>query len=817
MKLLVDVPVRVPVRRVMVLLGLAFGAMSTVIVASSAWASAGCLNEQFRTGVGASLPDCRAYEQVSPQDKNGGSVDGGVVIGTEAAPEQTTLDGEQVTYASQTAFNTGGPQAAPASSQYMTIRSSNGWTTSAIDPLQDLPFGKISISSGNLSQSLFQGFTEDLRYGFLDAYNPQPVAEAPEGHYNPYVRENFQGTYTLLAGVAPPTTAVEQPSLSFGGAIASLYAGMSSDGKHVIFMANGALTPEAAGGKKVNLYEWNEGALELVNVLPNGKVDEGGAIADTPSKLRFGGRIKGEQAEAGISNFSHAISSDGRRVFWTGSNGRLYMHELTASGGKTVEVSASQKTGATPETGEYAHYWTASANGELVYFTSCEQLTNDSTAVTQRTEGGECLDGRTGEYFPNRSLGQDLYQYNTNTGKLTDITVDPYPGKSAYVQGVLGTSEDGSYVYFAARGALTEGAVETSNEHASEPENTFDIYVWHNGRTSLVVALKEEPGTEQLFSGQQANAWSIGPITRTSRVSPNGLYLAFDSAMPLTAAGITTPFTPYGCEHGLGGENFEKGGSRRFEWMTEFGKRCAQVFEYDAASEKLVCASCDPSGSPPTGNSVVPGTINTLSSSPGWSSSTRQQRYLADSGRLFFNSTAALVARDTNDEEDVYEYEPAGIGGCTGSSACLSLLSGGTSNVPSQFLDADAEGNNVFFATHDKLVSSDGDQEGDLYDARVNGGLASQNAENIPPCSGEACKSVASSAPSIYGAPASQAFVGAGNIQTVVQPSGPVKKAKKQPAKIKKRHTRRKGQRGKKANRGAAHGSRVRHSDRRGK
>lgn len=806
--------VNVSVRRRLSLTALVLGA-ALAVAATPSWGSAGCPNEQFRTGVGASLADCRAYEQVSPQEKNGGSVDGGLVLATEPAPQQATPDGEEITYASQTAFNAGEPQSAPPSSQYIAVRGSNGWTTSAVDPLQEFPYGKISTSSGNVSESLFQGFTEDLRYGFLDAFNPQPVAGAPEGHYNPYVRDNLQGTYTLLAGLAPPSIVPDQPSIVFGTqGIAVQYAGMSSDGKHVIFMANGVLTPQAAGAKKVNLYEWNEGALELVNVLPNGKVDEGGATGDTRSNLRFGSRL--EQSNTGYWNFSHAISSDGRRVFWTGSNGRLYMHELTASGGKTVEISASQKTGATPETGEYAHYWTASADGEFVYFTSCEQLTNDSTAVNQRTVNGECIDTRNGEYYPVRSLGQDLYQYNTVTRKLTDITVDPYAGKSAYVQGVLGTSEDGSYVYFAARGALTEGAVETSNEQAIVPENTFDIYVWHNGETRLVVTLKENPGTNILTSGREADAWSMGPAYRTSRVSPNGRYLAFESAKPLTAPGITTPSTPYGCEHGLG-ENFEKGASVAFEQLTEYGKYCAQVFEYDAASETVVCASCDPNGFPPTGNSVVPGVVNTYSATSGWSSPTQQQRYLTDDGRLFFNSTAALVARDTNDEEDVYEYEPAGIGGCGGRSACLSLISGGTSSDPSQFMDADADGSDIFFVTHDKLVGSDGDAQGDLYDARVSGGLASQNPEDIPPCSGEACRSAASSAPSIYGAPASQAFAGSGNMpaQSTAQTSAPVKKAKKK-AKTKK-HTKRKGRKGKSASRGAAHGSRVRHGNGRGK
>ncbi|HEX5309330.1 MAG TPA: hypothetical protein VFW38_09655 [Solirubrobacteraceae bacterium] len=806
--------VDVPVRRVLVLLGLAIGALSTVFAAPSS-GSAGCPNEQFRTGVGASLPDCRAYEQVSPQEKNGGNVDGGLIAFTDPAPQQATPDGENVTYASQTAFSGVNALTAPATSQYTATRGPSGWQTTAIDPSQDFPYGKLNSQPGNFTESLFQGFSEDLKYGFLDAYNPQPVAEAPEGHFNPYLRNNALGSYELIAGLAPPTSTVEEPNVLTGRGLDVVYAGMSGDGKHVIFFANAALTPEAAGGKKVNLYEWNEGSIELVNVLPNGTVDGGGATSPDKTELRYGGRV--EQAIAGqATNLVHALSSDGRLAFWTGSNNRLYVHELTSSGAKTVEVSASQKSGAVPETGEYAHFWTASANGELVYFTSCEQLTDDSTAV--RSASGKCREERT-ENFPVTGVGQDLYRYNTSTGKLTDITVDPHPGRSAYVLGVLGASEDGSYVYFAARGALAEGAVETSNEESTQPENTFDIYLWHDGEIHLVTALQEEPGASRSSTGAEAEAWSMATQFRISRVSPNGRYLAFESTKALTSPGITTPATPGGCSHATG-ENFEKLSPVLFQQLTS-DKRCIQVYEYDAAAEDLVCASCRPDGGPPTGNSVVPNGVNSIQPPPGWESLTQQQRYLSDSGRLFFDSTAGLVARDTNGEEDVYEHDPAGVGGCTGTNACLSLISGGTSIDASQFLDAGAEGNDVFFVTHDQLVAADGDGQADLYDARVGGGIVAQQEENVPPCSGEACKPAISTAPAIYGAPASQAFVGGGNPPTPASasPSGPVKKAAiGKHEKGKRRHSAKsRKQKVKKASPNKAHRARVNRGDRRGK
>ena len=768
-------------------------ALAFALVAPS-WGSANCPNELFRTGAGASLPDCRAYEQVSPKDKNGGNVDGGGALETEPAPQQATPDGESVTYASQTPFNEGQSLSAPVSSQYLATRGPDGWHTVAIDPPQEWPFGQLDANPGNLEESLFQGFNEDLSHGYLAATNPQPVSAAPEGHFNPYLRDNLLGSYALLAPLGPPTSTPEEPDCC-KTALKAIYAGMSDDGKHVIFAVNAALTPEAVEGK-VNLYEWNEGALELVSVLPGGVPDNGGGTDVTESVLRYGGASEEEEQAAHFS-FGAVLSSDGHRAFWTGSNRRLYMHELTAAGARTVDISSSQKAGAAPETEEYTHFWTASANGELVYFTSCQQLTDDSTAIEGIGSHGNCVTSQT---TATGGLDQDLYQYNVATGKLTDITVDPHPGKTADVQGVLGASEDGSYVYFAARGALTEGAIEAANSSAE----AFDVYVWHDGVLRLVTTLEEQPNGA---TAAESHAWDRPTKNRISRVSPNGRFLAFESAQPLTEGATTTPGSPGGCDVVAKKEGFEESfeHSDLVERIDQGGRRCIQVYLYDAAADKLVCASCAADGFPPDGNSIVPDTATALQPNLGWGATTRQQRYLLNDGRLYFDSTASLVPQDTNQQEDVYEYEPVGTGGCSGSSACLSLVSSGISTVRSQFVDSDSEGANVFFTTNEPLVAGDGDEQADLYDARIDGGFIESTA---PPCGGEACKPAAIPAPSIYGAPSSQAFTGAGN---AVAQAPPVKaKPKKKASKPKRKRSEKKGNAGKRAGRDKARRSRVR-------
>jgi hypothetical protein len=190
-----------------------------------------------------------------------------------------------------------------------------------------------------------------------------------------------------------------------------------------------------------------------------------------------------------------------------------------------------------------------------------------------------------------------------------------------------------------------------------------------------------------------------------------------------------------------------------------------EIFLYDAMANSgeggLVCASCDPTGARPHGilaqqsrgkPPLVDGqeALNgewLAANVPVWVSALYQSRYLSDSGRLFFNSSDALVPSDTNGTEDVYEYEPAGVGDCsTGSGVfsvrsggCVDLISSGTSVEESAFVDASEDGDDVFFVTSARLAAQDTDSVFDVYDARVDGGFPVPQPP--PACEGDACQS----------------------------------------------------------------------------
>jgi hypothetical protein len=167
-----------------------------------------------------------------------------------------------------------------------------------------------------------------------------------------------------------------------------------------------------------------------------------------------------------------------------------------------------------------------------------------------------------------------------------------------------------------------------------------------------------------------------------------------------------------------------------------------------------------------------------------------QPRYLSDSGRLFFNSGDALVPQDVNGEWDVYEYEPAGIGTCTAESqtfheeidGCVGLISSGHDSGESAFMGASETGGDVFFATANKLVPQDTDEQVDIYDAHECTALSPcvvPHAVSTPaPCTeSETCRPGSVTEQPVFGAPGSAALSGAGNLEPVVSKPKPLSRA----------------------------------------
>jgi len=127
------------------------------------------------------------------------------------------------------------------------------------------------------------------------------------------------------------------------------------------------------------------------------------------------------------------------------------------------------------------------------------------------------------------------------------------------------------------------------------------------------------------------------------------------------------------------------------------------------------------------------------------------------------------VTQDANGTQDVYEYEPDGVGGCTSASGCQALISSGTSQEEAAFLDASESGSDVFFLTISSLVPEDVDQSYDVYDAHVctSGSPCFTPSPPPGPCSSSTSCHGSSSTQTGSTPPASMTLSGTGNI---VQP-----------------------------------------------
>ncbi len=713
--------------------------MVGVLVPAAAFAGEGCSNEQVRAQQGATgMPDCRAWEMVSPLNKNGADILG-IDEASSGGVVQASENGGSITYVSVGSFDD--PQGAPLISQYLSTRGVDGWSTqNLMTPMNSAIYG----TAGNGGP--YKVFSEDLSEGLFRNGDRTPIespsfANAPPRYQNYYLRsltnDNTSEFQSLLT--ATPEESPEAFSLTFDDATPSL--------SQVVFSTPAALTPGAVAGApyRENLYEWADGKLWPVNVLPNVTAGQ------TDPRAFFGSVTKFDERSE-----DHAISNDGSRLYWsTEEPEALYMREGRV---KTVQVDASQNTLDPAEEGGNGVFWAASGDGSKAFFTDRRRLTNDSTA------------DRSNE---NRVEEEDLYEFNADNGKLTDLTVDHNMSdvNGASVQGVLGTNEDGSYVYYVAKGILTEKVNSQGRLPLSGDDN---LYVYHEGHTAFIAALSAGDNSGSVELVGVAHDWSLSLSARTERISSDGRYLLFMSEAELTGYGNRDAVS----------QNPDD-----------------EVYIYDADLNTLRCISCNPDGAHPIGPSSVFGATDFQVPANGPSGVYQSRELTDDGGRVFFDSFDALVPQDTNGKQDVYEWEQPGVGSCSSSSeafnnlsgGCIYLVSGGTDPGASalvngsSFVDASADGSDVFFITRQELVPQDTDQLVDLYDARAGGGVL---AVSPPVCSGTGCQGVPS-APPIFATPSSVTFTGVGNFAAPPRP--PAVKPKSRPGKCRRGFVKRHG------------------------
>jgi hypothetical protein len=724
----------------------------------------GCANEQRRAEqpYGLDLPDCRAYEMVSPLEKGD--------QGVQESHPRAAVSGEAVTYTSKGSFAEAPGQSTGAAiaSRYVSRRGPNGWSTQNITPPREV--GGLGIANPYeellFSPDLSQGVTGSEFYPLTDG----SPAESRKGYFNFYTADIAAGSYKLVNTVEPgvPPYTEEYDEYQTGW---PALAGASADFSDVVY------------NQDHHVYDSVDGRVIPVDVPPAGTTLDG--------EDSSGAGVAGHELPAG----EHVISEDGSRVFFTAGEahpegsidafnaenekafGQLYVRENPGSPNEncsivgdacTIEVSASQRTNSKgepapdpndPATAEdpngirVAMFWSANAEGTKVLFTSRAELTNEA-------------------YTGEDDNAANLYEYEVSSvpgqpGRLTDLSVDTNPNdkaEGATVLGVVATSDDGSYVYFAAEGNLQQASKNAEGQEASSGQPNLYLYRSESPESlSFITTLgagdqedwwggrKYQANAEQREEQQEASQYIAkgGPVTHEVRMTPDGKHLAFLSKQDLT-----------------GYDNGEAKSGKCEE------RTCNEIYVYEAATGRLACASCDPSGARPVGEAGFGGGGSTYYAQRNWSE---------EGGRLFFETPDPLVLRDNNGLQDVYEYADGHV----------YPISDVTGDYGSNFLDASANGDDVFILTADQLLPSDTDTRADVYDARVGGGfpvsVAPSECDN-----GDSCKPPAAPQPGVFAPSGSATFAGAGNPTPVVAPTAP-KEAVKKSVRCKRNFTRKHG------------------------
>jgi hypothetical protein len=435
-------------------------------------------------GAGTSLPECRAYEQVTPGDAGPYDV----------SFEGVSGDGNMLFFQSEGAIaSSSSGEGGNAERIFGATRTTADWGTSSFTGFDGV----------NMPRSYrFFGSTPDGTSALFATTMVPSIGEIEQGRLD---RSGlYQGQLYDAHATGRPILlshdAAGAPSKGSDGE-GVMFAGIlpSGDGRHVVFSSVSPLTSAAAQARGPYIYEAGvAGDVSLVSVTSDGSLP----------------------ARAGETR-ANAISNDGSRVYFSSEEryepavpdtGRqLFLHEA----GTTVDVSKSQT--ATPGTSP-ATYDGSSTDGSTVVFSDCAQLT------TEDPNGQLCNSG-----------GSDIYAYQATSGTLTRLS----KGAAGLDDGVgspagslfLAISADGSHVIFASRAQLDPGGPPTNPAggqlYLYESAHGHVSYLATLSTTDIGLLTQAQPG-----SGRSAEPEN-GPHGAI-RMTPDGSHVIFESDQRLT-------------------------------------------------------------------------------------------------------------------------------------------------------------------------------------------------------------------------------------------------------------------------------------------
>jgi hypothetical protein len=479
-------------------------------------AAAECPNEALRAGASAALPDCRAYELVTPPEAAGlfvGEANGGLPL-NRFATERLTQSGSSFLY-----FTQGGSLEKPAGpggvfDQYQAVRTPTGWSTVR----RVSPSGEQSVLPNAGGVSADHGFS---------FYNVGPVFDSSSGGTLAVAGEaNYlgmpDGSFELIGKGSLGTE-----NLAEGRWI-------SPGGEHVVFTTRGPRCSGACEGRQLEpnapptgtptVYERSaSGPTAVVSLLPHDVTPAAGEAADYQGASADGSaiafkvdetlyvRVDGnttEEVVGGESVFA-GISADGTELFYM-LNGNVFAFNVILE--TTVQITTS---------GDVALV-NISADGSHLYFISPSLL--DGAAGLEGEPNLYMWSAPTGFAFVATVSPADLSGIPALTN-WTSRVVDPAQGFGVAGPGASSArvTPDGRVLAFESHAKLTE------YENAGHTE----IYRYDSESNSLVCAscnpAKEPAGFDARFEPVDVEAAGVDTEAAIFSLSSDGRRIFFET------------------------------------------------------------------------------------------------------------------------------------------------------------------------------------------------------------------------------------------------------------------------------------------------
>jgi hypothetical protein len=598
----------------------------TVPAAASGTSTGACANEAFRVGLSAHLPDCRAYEQISPVDKEGAQE--ALKYAAAAGGTLPGEDGDHFMFMTNQVRWGAGPEAGQAP-YFFTREEGRGWRMTAATAQPEAGFDKYSP----------QLFTPDLtQFAFTSTWSTA-------GECNPVLGVNSKELTFEAGPPGGPYAAVASIPCNDVGGEQGWVAASPDFSKLILGVEDRTLLGPSTGTRSgEDLYEYTAASgLRQVNV------DSAGHTIGT-----CGARIvKGYEASAAaLPASAHAVSADGSRVFFEAAPGEcsvmhLYMREAAAN--RTLDIGAYRFAGANAEGTEVLLEQLGGEGTESHFFldeTGPGTVKPAFSASTERSSGGSgsgivvSRDFDAVYVFANAQLTPEapanslnVFRYDVAEGRLRFVVPLGSVGEGSLSGGARETSPDGRYLYFRSRQVVgLPGGAKGQEGEASEQLYRYDSAENVVECVSCASPFDPEPRLSvNNAGGSLSSEWPTEGNPARIFSSADGDYAFFETPSRLVPQDANGEVPPEGV---TGAESERRGGTPSndvYEWRRVGVNGCGAV---------QGCLSL-----------ITPGTDGYLVSLLGTDEAGRD---------VFFYTSSQLVPQDDDTAGDFYD---ARIGG----------------------------------------------------------------------------------------------------------------------------------------------------------